>query len=131
MGPMGSVTAALNAAAKPLDPARFKWRKTRYAPHQGVRERFRRLHQVAKGHIAGPSVTAEARASAADLAWCLNVLGCERGVAAYTNQAWWDHDGPSVGALRLFDAVSDLADWVRAGRPITTSTSAVLDAPAA
>lgn len=111
---------------KPLDPDRFRWRRVRYSPHQGSRERTRRLAQVALQRLSGPVVSREAEVAGEQIrchvSWVRAVEQATEATHVYLNDAL--HDGSEEAIARrdrLFCAVYDLWAWVAAGRPRDTT----------
>lgn len=111
---------------RPLDPDRFRWRRVRYSPHQGSRERTRRLAQVALQRLSGPVVSREAEVAGEQIrghvSWVRAVEQATEATHVYLNDAL--HDGSEEAIARrdrLFCAVYDLWAWVAAGRPRDTT----------
>jgi len=106
-----------------------KYKQIRVYSGQGNRSRIRRLRQVASGQLSG-GVTPEARETAQRIAFGIAVEQAKAAVFAFLCAS------ESDGRERLYDAVRELARWVRGelddDNEATASTSARIDdAPAA
>lgn len=120
-------TADQTEPTKPLDPARFKWRKVRYLPHQNVREAARRLKQISRQQLAGSAVSPEARETAERLRLAVAITNAEASCHDYVNEAIEAGDEDRLpGRDHLLVAVIDLARWLRGEAPIETASTSVM-----
>lgn len=128
-GPIVMQPGPSDTTAPKLDPARWRWRRQKYARHQNTREAMRRLRQVARRQLSGSVVSPGAAAVGARVRLIYAATAAELACHNYINEAiTLGEEDRLPGRDHLFVAVSDLARWLRGDEQLpnaTCTTSAV------